>query len=322
MPKEEIDLEDLDEGYDDLDIAPSRFSMMTGTLVVIGVVSMLIFAGVVWYAYNAGITQAEQETLPVVKADPGAIKVKPEEPGGANFAHQDKTVYDKIDGNEAGLEQLLPGSEEPIEKPRIISPHDNELPQDGQPKVMRVPPPATDAQPAAPTEAPEIAAPEIPDPMGRAMSGDEQPEVAAQPAPDVTSAIAEENANRVRAIPGQEDGDAKAPDVATSTDPAKPATQPLASRNAPPLATSGGKAFVLQLGAFRSQEAADAGWKLLATRHAGILGGLQHYVQPADLGDRGRFFRLQAGPFSERAAANTQCAALKSAGVDCLVAAR
>ena len=88
-------------------------------------------------------------------------------PAAPNFAHQDKTVYDKIDGNEAGLEQLLPGAEEPQEKPRIISPYDNELPEGGQPKVVRVPPPHMAAQPAAPAAAPEVSAPEIPDPMGR-----------------------------------------------------------------------------------------------------------------------------------------------------------
>jgi len=53
-----------------------------------------------------------------------------------------------------------------------------------------------------------------------------------------------------------------------------------------------------------------------------VLGSLERYVTPADLGEKGRFFRLQAGPFPERAAANTQCAALKAAGVDCLVAVR
>ncbi len=322
MPQHEIDPDDLGDDYDNLDVPPSRFSMMTGTLVMVGVVTLMIFTGVIWYAYNAGVDLAEQETLPVVKAEPGEIKVKPDDPGGTNFAHQDKTVYDKIDGNEAGLEQLLPGAEEPKEKPRIISPYDNELPEGGQPKVVRVPPPASGATPSAPAAAPVVSAPEIPDPMGRAKADARQGEdVAAEPVPEVSSATPED-ADRVAALPSQGGSEAVKPQEEAEAAPDQAALESAPAKAAATLAASGGKIYVLQLGAFRTQGAADAGWKLLATRHAGVLGQLEHYITPADLGEKGRFFRLQAGPFPERAAANTQCAALKSAGVDCLVAAR
>lgn len=316
MSKNDIDPDELGDDFDDLDVPPSRFSMMTGTLVAIGVATLLIFTGVIWYAFDVGVNQAEEGALPVIKAEPGDIKVKPDDPGGTNFAHQDKTVYDKIDGNEAGLEQLLPGSEEPKEKPRIISPYDNELPEGRQPKVVRVPPPASDAIPSAPSAAPEVSAPEIPDPMGGIkLKAGEGEVVAAEPVPEVTSA-APENADRVAALPAAEPA-AEAPEAAPEQDQAALESAPQKTA-----AAAGGKSYVLQLGAFRTEEAADAGWKLLAARHAGVLGSLERYVTPADLGERGRFFRLQAGPFPERAAANTQCAALKAAGVDCLVAVR
>ena len=320
MPQHEIDPDELGDDYDDLDVPPSRFSLMTGTLVMIGVATLLIFTGVIWYAFKAGVNQAGDEALPVVRAEQGDIKVKPDAPGGTNFAHQDKAVYDTIDGNEAGLEQLLPGAEEPKEKPRIISPYDNELPEGGQPKVVRVPPPASGATPLAPTKAPEVSAPEIPDPMGRAKKDTEPGEdVAAEPAPEVTSAPPED-ADRVAALPGKEH-EVEKPKAESAPKDHAALEAASAKAAAAPVAT-GGKSYVLQLGAFRTQEAADAGWKLLAARHAGILGGLERYVTPADLGEKGRFFRLQAGPFPERAAANTQCAALKSSGVDCLVVAR
>lgn len=141
MPQDDNDPDLLDDGYDELDVPPSRFSLMTGTLVVVGITALLVFAGVIWYAFNAGVDQAGQDTMAVVHAEQGAVKVKPDDPGGTNFAHQDKTVYDKIDGNEGRVEQLLPGAEEPKEKPKIISPYDNELPEGDQPKVVRVPPP-------------------------------------------------------------------------------------------------------------------------------------------------------------------------------------
>ncbi|MEQ1887974.1 MAG: SPOR domain-containing protein [Alphaproteobacteria bacterium] len=306
-----------ENGYDELDVPPSRFSVMTGTLAAIGIATLLIFSGVVWYAYNAGVNDAEQGALPVVKAEAGDIKVKPDDPGGTNFAHQDKTVYDKIDGNEAGLEQLLPGSEEPREKPHIISPYNNELPAAGQPKVVRIPPPVSGATPPAPGAAPEVTAPVIPDPMGRTGADTEKSEVvAAEPAPEVSTTSAKPES----AIPDQTQEPEQASPAEAPQDQAALQTEAAKAGTAP--AVPGGKTYVLQLGAFRSSLAADAGWKLLAARHAGVLGSLEHYVSQADLGEKGQFFRLQAGPFTERAAAATQCAALKSAGVDCLVAAR
>ncbi|MSP42704.1 MAG: SPOR domain-containing protein [Alphaproteobacteria bacterium] len=319
MPQDERDPEIVEDVYDDLDEPPSRFSMMTGTLVAIGVAALLAFTGVLWYAFKTGADQAGQDALPVVHAEQGAVKVKPDDPGGASFAHQDKTVYDKIDGNEAGLEQLLPGAEEPKEKPRIISPYDNEMPEAGQPKVVRVAPPAADSGPAAPVKAEEVTAPEIPDPTGRAKKAiTEGEEVAAAPPAEVNSATPED-ADRVAAETHENNS---AQEDTAPVKQAEPAAEMTAEKTAMATPASTTKGFVLQLGAFRSQEAADAGWKLLALRHAGVLGKLEHYVTPADLGEKGRFFRLQAGPFPERLTANEQCAALKTAGVDCLVAVR
>ncbi|HEX4888895.1 MAG TPA: SPOR domain-containing protein [Alphaproteobacteria bacterium] len=343
MPQNQNDSENLEDVYDELDEPPSRLGMMTGTLVAIGVASLLIFTGVIWYAFNAGVSTGEEETLPVVRAEPGDVKVKPDDPGGANFAHQDKTVYDKIDGNEAGLEQLLPGAEEPGDKPKVITPYNNELPEEGQPKVVRVAPPAQGSKPAAPAVAPEVSAPEIPDPMGRRKAAmDAGEDVPAEPVEPVTSA-SPEDADRVAALsregsPAEESIPETAPEAKQAAPGPDSATVPETTHDADPAAkpaeagpektaalaspATGGKAFVLQLGAFRTQQAADAGWKLLAARHAGVLGSLEHFIVPADLGEKGRFFRLQAGPFPERTAANAQCAALKTAGVDCLVAAR
>lgn len=310
MPQDVSETDEPGPDYDDLDIPPSRFSMMTGTLVAIGLATLLIFSGVVWYAYKTGVDDAEQGALPIITAEPGDVKVKPDDPGGANFAHQDKTVYDKIDGNEAGLEQLLPGSEEPREKPTIISPYNNELPADGKPKVVRIPPPASDATVTAPGAAPEVSAPEIPDPMGRDADAAEQDEtVAAAPVPAVSA-----QRPNIGAGAASDQGAAQPED--------QTAAQTEMAKLAAPAKPSDTKGFVLQLGAFRTQEAADAGWKLLAARHAAVLGSLEYFVTEADLGEKGRFYRLQAGPFPERAAANTQCATLKAAGVDCLVAVR
>lgn len=53
----------------------------------------------------------------MIEAEPGPVKVAPDEPGGMVIPDTDKLVYDRIDGletGEAGVEQLLPDAEEPI----------------------------------------------------------------------------------------------------------------------------------------------------------------------------------------------------------------
>ncbi len=290
------------DGLDLLDDGESRFSMMTGTLVALGVVTLAVFAGVIWYAYKAGSNQAQTGAPAVVMAEQGESKLKPEDPGGANFAHQDKTVYNKIDGASEDIEQLLPGSEEPMEKPRIISPSTEDLPPAGQPKIVRIP----DSGSVTAPPPPEVEAPEITDPMAGARD-ESAGNDAASAAGAEDMPVAPEQAPEIAAV-GEA---AKAPEAPEAPAPAD-ATMP----------AIGGGAFVLQLGAFRTQESAVAGWKLLTSKHAAILDGLTQAVSEADLGEKGKFYRLQAGPFTDRAAASGKCTALKNAGANCLVVAR
>ena len=323
MPRNEdkFNPDGLELDFDELDDPPARPGMLTGTLAAIGLATLLIFAGVIWYAFNSGKEQAEQAGLPVIRAEEGEIKIKPEDPGGAKFAHQDKTVYDKIDGTESGVEQLLPGSEEPKEKPQIIRPSETELPAEGQPKVMRVPPPAEGQMPVPPAEAPAVTAPALPDPMGRETREPAAHEsVAAAPQPEVTTTPSQSLPSEIASLPGESAAPAQENNpgqTAALPEPVSEAAPPPAASTAP-----AGSGFVLQLGAFRSTAAASAGWKLLSGRHGGILKGLNHFVAEADLGEKGKFFRLQAGPFPDRAAANAKCGELKNAGASCIIVAR
>lgn len=287
MPQDERDwTNDEDAGLDYQDPSESRFSMMTGTLVALGVVTLLVFAGVVWYAYKAG-TQISSSGLPVIiAAEPGETKIRPDDPGGKSFAHQDKTVYDKIDGSEATVEQLLPGAEEPVEKPQIITPQLEDLPPVGQPKVVRIPETVIDTTPPAP----EIEAPEIADPMAGAP---------------------EDNVTRpVSGLPGE-------PATPSENAPGQMAALPPAQTE--PLAAPPAGAYLLQLGSYRSQQAAAAGWKLFTRQHQAILGGAGNFISEVDLGEKGKYYRLQAGPFPDRTVANEKCAALKNAGATCIL---
>lgn len=74
----------------------------------------------------------------------------------------------------------------------------------------------------------------------------------------------------------------------------------------------------VQLGAWRSQEEAEDGWKKAVTRARGALDGLRPHVVIADLPGRGRYYRLRTRPPSGGVA--RLCALLLAAGQACIPA--
>jgi septal ring-binding cell division protein DamX len=97
-----------------------------------------------------------------------------------------------------------------------------------------------------------------------------------------------------------------------------PAVAPTASKPAE-AAASGGGAYVLQIGSYKSQADADAAWKTFSSKHP-MAGGYSENVRKADLGDKGTWYRLRMGSFADKAAATAFCEKLKSDGGNCLVA--
>lgn len=80
--------------------------------------------------------------------------------------------------------------------------------------------------------------------------------------------------------------------------------------------------YFVQLGSVTSQDKARAEWQRLQSRYASQLAEQDYRVQEADLGERGVFYRIQAGPFSQNRA-RAVCKDLKEAGKTggCLVVA-
>lgn len=96
-----------------------------------------------------------------------------------------------------------------------------------------------------------------------------------------------------------------------------PATPPAAAQQ-PALALSFAGAYRIQLLASRDEAAAAGAWNGLQQRHPSELGRLQRQLQQAEVGGN-TFYRLQAGPFANRAGAIATCEALKAKGADCFV---
>ena len=68
----------------------------------------------------------------------------------------------------------------------------------------------------------------------------------------------------------------------------------------------------IHLASYKSPAQAERGWSQLRRAHGEVLAELSHTVTKVNLGSKGIFYRLIAGPFSNNAAANAACKQLKS----------
>lgn len=77
--------------------------------------------------------------------------------------------------------------------------------------------------------------------------------------------------------------------------------------------------YKVQLGAFRDEAVARQAWNELSADAGPVLGTSGPAIQRADLGDKGIFYRLQAGAFGEIAEAKSACKALEQRKIACFV---
>jgi len=177
---------------------------------------------------------------------------------------------------------------------------------------------ATDASPAAggDTNAFAPTAETPPTEAADALSGDDgeaEGEASAEPAPAV-----EPTAVRPPRRP--------TPPVRTARATAPAATAPpefgnTGAASAPPATAAASPASApwgVQVSSQRTRADAETSYANLRARYPGILGGVQPMIVAANVGDRGRFFRVRL-PANSRAEAASLCQRLKSAGADCFI---
>lgn len=122
------------------------------------------------------------------------------------------------------------------------------------------------------------------------------------------------------------DGQSRAPQLAGSeavpaAAPAAPVPQPSASPSAKPSATPSAEPVArgvgVQVGAYSSKAAAEAGWTKLVAQSNGALSGVSHRIVTGTA-DIGTVYRLQAVA-GDTAGATALCGRLKASGIACQV---
>jgi cell division septation protein DedD len=99
---------------------------------------------------------------------------------------------------------------------------------------------------------------------------------------------------------------------------AAPGTRVATESPASPVPSGGGGNYLLQLSPTRSEAEASALWKTVIKQNQ-QLASLQPRVEKTDMGNLGTFYRLQIGPFPDKAESLKLCNALKRSGVDCFL---
>lgn len=103
----------------------------------------------------------------------------------------------------------------------------------------------------------------------------------------------------------------------TQTQAAPPETRVATASPSAPVAAAGGD-YKLQLSPTRSEEEARVLWQKVAKENR-QLASIQPRIERTDMGNLGTFYRLQIGPFQDKAESLKVCNALKRSGVDCFL---
>lgn len=100
--------------------------------------------------------------------------------------------------------------------------------------------------------------------------------------------------------------------------PAETAATPTAAP-AETLKPTASGSYLLQIGAYKSEEEATAAWHSYQAKHP-VVGGYEFDIKKVDLGDKGVWYRLRVGSFDDKTAAAALCDKLKADGGNCFLA--
>lgn len=314
------DIDSLEEELDALeDDGGRRQQIMRFLPIILAVGALVVFAIIVLIAYSGGDETVPVAQPPTLAPPQQTVKIEPENEGGMEIPDQDKQVYNQIGEGAADqkVENILPKPETPKEPPK-----EPVKPQAAEAGVPPPPPPdAGVALPDVPQTPAPPPAPGTPKP-GEAVTKDtgaQEPKPEGKAAGTVPEVIPDQP--QLPAPPPKESQTA----AAQQTKPGilQPPAAPAQKKPSEPPSTSEMRTMAgvyrVQVASLKSQNQAEVAWKEQVARHPELLSKLSLTVQRAVLAGRGTYYRVQAGPFDSRDAADSLCRKLKSRGQDCIV---
>jgi hypothetical protein len=290
------DIRVFDGAEDDVDEEGSRLPL----LIVIALLVLAAFAGVVYLAYTEGVQKGRSDAPRVITAQPGPAKVAPTDAGGTVTPYKGLKIYEQpapTDEDSANEDSAPP-------PPTDIAPQKLATTTATTPSVMPAPTkPAVTVAATTPPVAKPAPEPVAKPPVKTAVAST-QPAATAAPRSLTPATIAP--ATKPATPP------ATKPVATAAPKPAPVETKPLPATPTPaataPAASSG--SYVLQIGAYKSQAEANAAFASLKAKNPAVMSGFSPNVKQVDLGEKGTWYRLRVGSFSDKEAAAALCGRL------------
>ena len=296
------------------------------------VLGAVLFAGIIVAAYPDGESDGE---VPVVRANTLAFKETPAEAGGMDIPNRDSTIFAAMNNENtsepAPIENLLE-DDQPMDKLAAFA---REVEADVESGAESAADTAEDAaqdistmasaasanvkdavdgaEETAPIEIQKIEMKKVEPPQQLASASTSEAEsttTAERPAIVHKAGENPETLDFVRSVLDKKDAGETASEVAASDVATRAASVEPAS-GAPADFTIAPGSYYVQLGSVKSLDGASGEWGKLKKEYSAELGASPHRVQAADLGDRGTFYRIQAGPMSKDSASKI-CDSIKS----------
>ncbi len=298
-----------------------KWGVIAAVVVAGGVAGWKYWGRDLWAMRNNG------DEIPLIRAQDGPFKVRPDQPGGADFANRDMLVYQQLDkkgGGEPKTESLLPQPEKPLPPPAPRNPPAqasqpmtqqqaaaDPMSQEGGPmSVTGGEGQGEETEDDGPTE---VATPQAVPPQPPAAAAKTAPPPPAPPTSVATTTSLRPSPDQVRAA---QPPAPPPPPPAVKVEQSAPAAT---TASAAPQANANPHGYRIQISAVRSEADARNEWVRLRKQYDSVLGKLTLFVERADLGTKGVFYRIQAGGFSDKPAAESACQQLAKQKVGCLV---
>jgi cell division protein FtsN len=253
-------------------------------LLVIGLLVVAAFGGVVYLAYTQGVQRGREDAPRMLVAANGPVKEAPANAGGADTPFKGLKIYQQPAPADDADTESTPQTPTPSEASHSA----------GQGASKMAAAPTTPVPTAPPAASPKD------NQAGKSESLSVSADVATKPPATL------QPAKKPKPAPAQ-----KMADVV-------PATPPADTQSAAPPAATGGNA-ALQIGAYKSEDEANAAFKAFAQKHA-MVSAYASEVKKVDLGDKGVWYRLRLAGFADKSAASTFCDKLKADGGTCFLA--
>ena len=341
---EQADADFLDESQfmnpGDAEAKPARkFSLKSRSIYMVGsaLLGAVALGGALAFAYKQSGGAMGGGEPPVVQADSRPVKEAPQQPGGKEFPHKNKLIYERLqNGDQPEAERIVPRQEE-LAMPAMPGAAPGAAP-------MQPPAVATVDDPNAADGGPRRVKTLVVRPDGSVMTPPEAPAAPQQAAPASCScarATTTDGCCRARHArdahaAGRPGGSPAPAPVAEAAPP--PAAAPAPAADPAPVAAIPPKPkvatadvapapakpsqYVVQVGSKQNQTEALATFADMQQKYPTLLAAYRPMVQKADLGAKGVWYRLRIGPIVDKTAAAKLCGQLKSQGhPDCLVMA-